>query len=155
MEITLDNLEDGGVVQLLAEHLADMHATSPVESVHALDIEGLKQADISFWCAKKDNEVLGCVALKALNAKHAEIKSMRTADHARNSGVASALLAHIIEVAKTRQYDTLYLETGSMDFFKPARRLYEQFGFGYCEPFADYRPDPNSCFMSLKIAVKA
>jgi putative acetyltransferase len=154
MEIALDTLDDDGVIQLLTEHLADMYATSPADSVHALDTGALKHDSITFWCAKENDKLLGCVALKELDEKSGEIKSMRTAADARNRGVASRLLAHVLEVAQSRQYDTLSLETGSMDFFAPARRLYHKHGFIDCGPFADYQPDPNSCFMSRRILEK-
>lgn len=149
VNIRVDDLRSEGIVQLLRDHMADMHASSPPESIHALDVEALKHPSITFWCLESDAEVLGCVALKELDAQHGEIKSMRTTAAARNRGVASRLLEHLVTEAKTRQYQRLSLETGSQDFFLPARRLYEKYGFGYCEPFADYQPDPNSRFMTL------
>ncbi|EJL6984127.1 GNAT family N-acetyltransferase [Vibrio cholerae] len=151
MEIRVDNLEGTGVLQLLAEHLRDMYATSPAESVHALDVEALKHPSITFWCAEKNGVVQGCIALKELASNHAEIKSMRTATSSRNQGVASQLLSHVVAVAKTRNYEFLSLETGSMDYFLAARKLYEKHGFIYCGPFGDYQPDPNSCFMTRKL----
>ncbi|MBH9742225.1 GNAT family N-acetyltransferase [Vibrio navarrensis] len=151
MEIRVDNLEGTGVLQLLEEHLRDMYATSPAESVHALDVEALKHPSITFWCAEKNGVVQGCIALKELASNHAEIKSMRTATSSRNQGVASQLLSHVVGVAKTRNYEFLSLETGSMDYFLAARKLYEKHGFIYCGPFGDYQPDPNSCFMTRKL----
>ncbi|AYC06880.1 MULTISPECIES: GNAT family N-acetyltransferase [Vibrio] len=151
MEIRVDNLEGTGVLQLLEEHLRDMYATSPAESVHALDVEALKHPSITFWCAEKNGVVQGCIALKELASNHAEIKSMRTATSSRNQGVASQLLSHVVAVAKTRNYEFLSLETGSMDYFLAARKLYEKHGFIYCGPFGDYQPDPNSCFMTRKL----
>jgi len=154
IQIKIDNLETDGVIQLLEEHLADMHATSPPESIHALDIDSLKHTSITFWRAEKNEKVLGCVAIKELNSKHGEIKSMRTATAARNQGVASLLLSHVLKVAESRNYQKLSLETGSMDYFKPARTLYEKHGFTYCQPFGDYKPDPNSCFMTRRLTAK-
>ncbi|ENM3919078.1 GNAT family N-acetyltransferase [Vibrio cholerae] len=151
MEIRVDNLEGTGVLQLLEEHLRDMYATSPAESVHALDVEALKHPSITFWCAEKNGVVQGCIALKELASNHAEIKSMRTATSSRNQGVASQLLSHVVAVAKTRNYEFLSLETGSMDYFLAARKLYEKHCFIYCSPFGDYQPDPNSCFMTRKL----
>lgn len=147
LTISLDNLESGTVLTLLEEHLADMYATSPAESVHALDPESLKDKSISFWSAEVDGVVMGCIALKELDQDHAEVKSMRTRENARNKGIASQLLEHVLMVAQEREYKKLSLETGSMDFFKPARNLYIKYGFTYCEPFADYTLDPNSVFM--------
>ncbi|MGB1973892.1 MAG: GNAT family N-acetyltransferase [Vibrio toranzoniae] len=151
MEIKIDDLSGGEVIELLEEHLADMYATSPPESVHALDIKALKSPEITFFSAWKDNQLLGCVAIKELDHSHAELKSMRTSQFARQSGVASKLLQHALDTATIRQYQRISLETGSEAYFKPARRLYEKFGFDYCEPFADYRLDPNSHFMSIEV----
>ncbi|CCN71943.1 GNAT family N-acetyltransferase [Vibrio nigripulchritudo] len=151
MEIKIDLLDGQEIVALLNEHLEDMYATSPPESVHALDLDALKKPDITFWSAWDEGELLGCAALKQLDDNHAEIKSMRTARTARNRGVASQLLKHVLNVAKERNYSRLSLETGSMEFFKPARTLYEKHGFEYCPPFADYQPDPNSEFMTKKL----
>ncbi|MDA0145849.1 GNAT family N-acetyltransferase [Vibrio toranzoniae] len=151
MEIKIDDLSGGEVIELLEEHLADMYATSPPESVHALDIKALKSPEITFFSAWKDNQLLGCVAIKELDHSHAELKSMRTSQFARQSGVASKLLQHALDTAIIRQYQRISLETGSEAYFKPARRLYEKFGFDYCEPFADYRLDPNSHFMSIEV----
>ncbi|MFT2110822.1 GNAT family N-acetyltransferase [Marinomonas sp. 2405UD68-3] len=147
LTISLDHLESGAVLPLLEAHLKDMYATSPAESVHALDPESLKQPSISFWSANEGGEVIGCVALKELDCNHAEVKSMRTSEAARNKGVASQLLTHVLSIAKERGYKKLSLETGSMAFFIPARKLYEKYGFTYCGPFSDYTLDPNSVFM--------
>ncbi|MGF1753445.1 GNAT family N-acetyltransferase [Vibrio makurazakiensis] len=149
MDIKIDDLEGRGVVQLLEDHLADMFATSPAESVHALDIDALKHESITFWSASDGLQVLGCVAIKELNESHGEIKSMRTSEAARNRGVGTQLLKHILQVAKQRNYQKLSLETGSMDYFKPARSLYEKHGFRYCVPFSDYQLDPHSQFMTI------
>ncbi|GGP43482.1 N-acetyltransferase [Shewanella algicola] len=151
MNIVEDDLQDAGVIELLQAHLADMYATSPAESVHALDIDALTHPSMTFWCAKLQGEVLGCVAIKQLNETHGEIKSMRTSAASRNQGVATALLLHLLNEAKRRGYQQLSLETGSMDFFAPARRLYQRHGFDYCGPFADYQADPNSLFMTRLI----
>ncbi|MEZ9445208.1 GNAT family N-acetyltransferase [Vibrio sp. 10N.222.54.F12] len=151
MEIKIDDLSGGEVIELLEEHLADMYATSPVESVHALDLEGLKSPEITFFSAWKYSQLLGCVAIKELDTQHAELKSMRTSQFARKSGVASKLLQHVLDTATARQYRRISLETGSEDYFKPARNLYQKFGFGYCEPFANYVLDPHSHFMSFEL----
>ena len=151
MEIKIDDLSGGEVIGLLEEHLADMYATSPPESVHALDLDGLKSPEITFFSAWKGSQLLGCVAIKELDTQHAELKSMRTTQFARNSGVASQLLQHVLNTASARQYRKISLETGSEDYFKPARNLYEKFGFGYCEPFADYELDLYSQFMSIEL----
>jgi len=151
MEIRVDDLNGDQVKALIAEHLMGMAADSPPESIHALNLDGLKKPEITFWCAWDGEELLGCGAIKELNAEHAELKSMRTAAAHLRKGVARRILAHIIEEATSRGYQRISLETGSMDSFIPARKLYEDFGFAYCEPFADYILDPNSTFMTKVI----
>ncbi|HCM0913658.1 TPA: GNAT family N-acetyltransferase [Vibrio parahaemolyticus] len=151
MRIEIDDLERPQVLALLEEHLQDMYATSPPESVHALDVSKLKLPSITFWTGWDGEQLLGCVAMSQLEYGHAELKSMRTTPSARKQGVASRLLNHVIEQAKHQGIQRLSLETGSMAFFEPAHRLYEKHGFVYCEPFGDYQPDPNSRFMTLAL----
>jgi putative acetyltransferase len=151
MDIKIDDLLGGEVIALLEEHLADMYATSPAESVHALDVESLKSPEITFFSGWADGQLMGCVAIKELDGAHVELKSMRTSSHARHSGVGSELLAHVLKVAKSRGYSQVSLETGAEDYFTAARNLYEKFAFDYCDPFSDYQPDPNSRFMTLNI----
>jgi len=153
MDIKIDNLQGSEIAELLSEHLRDMYLTSPPESVHALDLERLRKSDITFWTIWQDNNLAGCGALKQLDIHHAEIKSMRTSLSFRRKGVATKLLAYIIAEAKQRNYLVLSLETGPMEYFSPARKLYESFGFEYCAPFADYVEDPNSVFMSKRLSV--
>ncbi|WP_110505653.1 GNAT family N-acetyltransferase [Paenarthrobacter nicotinovorans] len=139
---------------LLSEHLADMFATSPAESVHALDHSALSHESITFWTAREDGVLLGCGALKALSAGRAEIKSMRTTAQARGRGVATRLLEHIVAEAGRRGFELLSLETGTEDYFAPARRLYARHGFTECPPFGDYALDPHSVFMELPVSPK-
>lgn len=148
MQIRLDDLSGAEVQDLLQEHLRNMSQLSPPESVHALDIDALRRPEITFWTMWSNDQLLGCGALKALDARHGEVKSMRTSSAHRRKGIARAMLAHIIAAARERSYVRLSLETGSMPAFEPARRLYESFGFTYCPPFADYVEDPNSVFMT-------
>lgn len=148
MQIRLDDLAGPEVRALLAEHLRSMRSISPPESVHALDLDGLRAPDVTFWTAWSGTRLLGCGALKELDRGHGEVKSMRTAAAHRGSGVARALLAHIVAEARCRGYARLSLETGSQHAFAPARRLYEGAGFSYCPPFAAYVEDPNSVFMT-------
>ncbi len=151
MEIIIDDLNGPEIRALLQEHLDSMKLYSPPESIHALDIEALRKPDITFWTAWEDGELLGCGALKELDAQHGEIKSMRTAARHRRQGVAKTLLTHILEEARRRGYTRLSLETGSNAAFAPARSLYAAMGFTYCEPFADYRLDPYSVFMTREL----
>lgn len=148
MLIQIDDLAGSEIRTLLEEHLRNMYELSPPESVHALDLAALRSSEITFWTAWSQGELLGCGALKALDPTHGEVKSMRTALARRRTGVGRAMLEHIIAEARSRSYARLSLETGSMEAFAPARRLYESFGFTYCAPFADYTEDPNSVFMT-------
>ena len=151
MEIRVDDLSGPEVHELLREHLRNMHLHSPPESVHALDLEGLRRPEITFWTVWAGEELLGCGALKELDPAHAEIKSMRTAAAHLRKGVAARLLRHILGEAARRGYSRLSLETGSAEAFWPARRLYERFGFEYCGPFEGYREDPYSVFMTREL----
>ncbi len=152
MQILLDDPTRSDVAALLEEHLADMYATSPPESVHALDPASLTGSDISFWTLREDGAVLGCTALKQLGPGHGEIKSMRTATAARRRGVAARLLDHVLAEARAAGYGRLSLETGPQHFFAPARSLYASRGFAECGPFGSYALDPNSVFMTLDLA---
>ena len=151
MKIIVDDPGRGPVRELLEAHLAGMHDNTPPESVHALDIEGLRAVEITFWTVWDGDELLGCGALKQLDDTHAEIKSMRTADEHLGKGVASRLMDKVLEVARERGYRRLSLETGSGGPFEAAHRLYEKYGFEFCGPFADYGPDPFSRFMTLTL----
>ena len=151
MEIRIDDLRGAEIARLLEQHLQDMRRVSPPESVHALDLEGLRVPEITFWTVWDGTALAGCGALKELDPNHGEIKSMRTAPEFRNQGVASLMLRHLIEEARNRRYSRLSLETGSMAFFEPARRLYSRFGFELCGPFSDYTNDPNSVFMTKQL----
>ncbi|WP_028046265.1 GNAT family N-acetyltransferase [Cellulomonas sp. URHE0023] len=152
MTIHQDDPHRPDVLDLLGEHLTDMFAESPAESVHALDPTALTRPGITFWTARRDDgSLLGCVALKELGPADGELKSMRTATHARGQGVGAALLARVVAEASDRGYRTLHLETGTQDYFAPARRLYERAGFVACPPFADYRTDPYSAFYRLTL----
>ena len=154
IRIATDDPARPDVHQLLSEHLADMFATSPAESVHALDHSALSHESITFWTAREDGVLLGCGALKLLSAGHAEIKSMRTTASARGRGVATLMLEHIMAEAGRLGYERVSLETGTEDYFAPARRLYARHGFTECPPFGDYTLDPNSVFMELTISPK-
>jgi putative acetyltransferase len=149
--IRIDDLHGPEIRALLEEHLRHMHELSPPESVHALDLDALRRPEITFWTAWSQRELLGCGALRQLAPAHGEIKSMRTRSARRRQGVGRAMLAHIVEQARSRGYARLSLETGSMDAFAPARGLYESFGFVACAPFGDYVEDPNSVFMTRSL----
>ncbi len=151
MHIEVDDLTRPEIHALLNEHLANMHELSPRESVHALDLERLRQPGITFWTAWDGALLLGCGALKELDPTHGEVKSMRTPAALRRRGAGRALLAHIVAEARARGYARLSLETGSVSAFVPAQKLYESFGFARCGPFEGYVADPHSVFMTLRL----
>lgn len=151
MRIEIDDPARPDVRALLEEHLRDMYALSPPESVHALDVDGLKRPEVTFWTVRNGDLLLGCGALKELDPTHGEIKSMRTPATLRRMGAGRALLAHLVAEARRRGYRRLSLETGSMVTFAAAQRLYESVGFVPCEPFGEYRSDPYSLFMTLSL----
>lgn len=152
LHIRLDDLRDPRIAAFLEEHLADMRRVSPPESVHALDLDGLRRPEIRFWSAwtadAAGEALAGTVALKRLDDGHAELKSMRTAVHLRGQGIAARLLAHALAEARVAGHTRMSLETGSQPFFAPARALYARHGFKACAPFSDYTNDPASHFMT-------
>ncbi|WP_166847671.1 GNAT family N-acetyltransferase [Isoptericola sp. BMS4] len=151
MIVAPDSPARADVRALLTEHLADMFATSPPESVHALDDTRLAAPGITFVTAREDGTLLGAGALAEAGPGLGELKSMRTARAARGRGVATAVLAHLLDLATERGYARVSLETGSQEFFAPARRLYARHGFTECGPFGGYVADPHSVFMTLPL----
>lgn len=149
LRIRADDLRGPQIAALLQAHLDNSRLWSPPASIHALDLDALRVPQITMWTAWDGDELLGCGALKELDAHHGEVKSMHTARAHRRRGVAAALLDHIVGVARSRGYRRLSLETGSVDAFAPARALYAQYGFRDTGPFAGYRLDPYGCFMTL------
>lgn len=147
--IEVDDLSRPEVGALLDEHLVDMYATSPAESVHALDLSKLRGPDMRVWTAWEFDTLLGIAALKTLTMDHGELKSMRTSACARGRGVASGLLDHVLSQARRLGFERVSLETGTQDYFAAARRLYVRHGFVDVPPFGDYAVDPSSTFYSL------
>lgn len=151
MHIKVGKLRHEEVISLLQEHHEDMLSHSPPESVHALDLTALEQPEITFWSLWINENLAGIGALKELDKKHGEIKSMRTSRKFLRKGIARKMLEHIIKQAIIRSYKKLRLETGTMNSFIPAQKLYQEFDFDVCEPFGDYQDDPYSMFMSKNI----
>jgi len=151
MEIRVDDLTGPQIVALLQEHRRSMFQHSPPESVHALDLDGLRRPEVTLWSVWRSGELLGCGALKELDRAHGEIKSMRTAAAHLRTGVATRLMHHMLDEARRRRYRRLSLETGSAPAFAPARTLYARFGFSSCGPFGDYVDDPHSVFMTREL----
>jgi putative acetyltransferase len=151
IRIVQGDFNDPRVADLLRIHLTTARAQTAQGSAHALDVAGLQSPDITFWAMWQDETLLGVGALKRLSADRGEVKSMHTAESVRRKGAGSALLRHIIAAARVRRMSRLSLETGSWDYFRPARAFYARHGFVECPPFADYAPDPNRVFMSLEL----
>lgn len=151
MRIVVDDLSGPEIAGFLREHVEEMRAVTPPGSKHALDLEGLRKPEVTFWSVLDGDTVVGCGAIKELDPGHAEIKSMRTAPSHKRRSIASMMLEHIMTHARARGYTRLSLETGSFEFFTPARGLYAKYGFEYCGPFGDYLEDPNSVFMTREL----
>ena len=146
------NFENAEVNKMLINHFIELRSVSPEGSAHVLDIEGLKESSIKFWSLWENQELMGCGALKFLDKKHGEFKSIRVKDEFRKKGNGLIIIKHLIEEAKKLDIQKLSLETGSGIFFEPARKLFTICGFKPCDPFAHYKDDPNSCYMSKLIS---
>ncbi|MBA3068404.1 MAG: GNAT family N-acetyltransferase [Hyphomonas sp.] len=151
LEIRPDDLSNPEMADLIGVHARTMLAASPPESCHFLPIDGLRQPSVTVWSLWDDGALAGCGALKDLGDGTGEIKSMHTREARRGSGLGRRMLEHILAEARRRGYAALFLETGSMDAFIPARRLYEAYGFAERGPFGDYIDDPHSLFMALAL----
>ena len=146
------NFDNSEVLELLNKHFIELRSVSPEESAHVLDIEGLKDQNIKFWSLWEDNLLMGCGALKFLNKEHGEFKSIRVEDRFRKKDNGIKILKHLIFEAKKLNIKRISVETGTGDFFTPARKLFNKCGFKLCKPFAHYKEDPNSCYMSMRIS---
>ena len=149
IEGNFDNFE---VLELLNKHFIELRSVSPEGSAHVLDIEGLKDQNIKFWSLWQGNLLMGCGALKFLNKTHGEFKSIRVEDRFRKKDNGIKILKHLIFEAKKLNIKRISVETGTGDFFTPARKLFNKCGFKLCKPFANYKEDPNSCYMSMLIS---
>jgi putative acetyltransferase len=149
--ISTDDPRADDLRELLERHLAFARATTAPEDVYALDVNGLVDPAVTFFSYRVEGRPLGVAALKRIDDEHAEIKSMHTAEEARGQGVARALVDHLIAVARERGYRRVSIETGSGPAFAPARALYASANFQLCEAFGEYRPSPNSAYMTLVV----
>ena len=145
------NFDNPEVNQLLKKHFIELRSVSPEGSTHVLDIKGLKDKSIKFWSIYEDDELIGCGALKFLDPKHGEFKSIRVADSFRNKGNGKKIIKVLIQKSRQLNIQKISVETGSGEFFLPARKLFKNLGFKECKPFSHYVEDPNSCYMSLNI----
>ena len=150
MTVSIDraDFDDAGLATFLHDHLAELAPTAPAESRHALDLARLRAPEVRLWVATEGPEVVGTAALATVEPRHEELKSMRTSPHRRGQGIASHLLDHLVRDAGARGIRRISLETGSADFFAPARALYAGAGFHRCDPFGHYGADPHSVFMT-------
>ena len=146
-----NNFDHPEVNDLLIKHFIELRSVSPEGSAHVLDIPGLKVSSIKFWSLWEENQLIGCGALKFLDETHGEFKSIRVADKFRGKGTGEKIISHLIVEAKKISIKKLSVETGTGEFFSPARKLFQKFGFKKCEPFAHYKEDPNSCYFDLEI----
>ncbi len=158
LHIRRDDLSDPRIADFLEEHLKDMRATSPPESVHVLDLCKLRGPSVHFWSAwlpaqsgALDGTLIGTAAIKRLGADHAELKSMRTSAAFRGKGIAKQVLLHILEQARALGFQRLSLETGTQPFFAPAHHLYLAQGFEPCGPFGSYTLDPHSRYFTMAL----
>ncbi len=151
MEIRVDDLRGPEIKALLEAHLDLMRSITPPESVHALDLDALRKPEITFWTIWDSDDLVGCGALKELDATHGEIKSMHTVSALRGRGIARLLMEHILKIAQERGYRRLSLETGGTEHFIAARTLYERFGFTSTGPFGEYTLDPHSAYMTREL----
>ena len=145
------NFENSEVNELLNKHFIELRSVSPEGSAHVLDITGLKDQSIKFWSLWDNNHLIGCGALKFIGQNHGEFKSIRVSDDFRNKGIGNKIISHLIIQAKKLGIKKLSIETGSGNFFLPARKLFEHFKFTKCKPFAHYKEDPNSCYYTLDL----
>ena len=145
------NFDNSEVNELLLYHFKELRSVSPEGSTHVLDIPGLKDPSIKFWSIWEDSKLVGCGAIKLFDQKHGEFKSIRVTNEFRKKGYGEKILKHLLIKAKNLNLRKLSIETGSGEFFKPARELFQKIGFKKCPPFAHYKEDANSCYMNLDI----
>ena len=145
------NFDNSEVNELLLNHFKELRTVSPEGSTLVLDIPGLKDPSIKFWSIWEDSKLVGCGAIKLFDQKHGEFKSIRVTNEFRKKGYGEKILKHLLIKAKNLNLKKLSIETGSGEFFKPARELFQKIGFKKCPPFAHYKEDPNSCYMNLDI----
>ena len=146
-----NNFEDPKVNELLNKHFIELRSVSPKGSTHVLDIPGLKIPSIKFWSLWENNNLVGCGALKFLEDNHGEFKSIRISDKYRNKGLGKKIIDYLIEEAIKLNIKKISVETGTGNFFEPARKLFKKCGFKPCDPFAHYKEDPNSCYFTIDL----
>ena len=151
MKAIQNNFEDKKVNELLKKHFIELRSVSPAGSTHVLDIDGLKNETIKFWSIWDDENLIGCGAIKTLNKYDGEFKSIRVHDEFRGKGFGKKIISILISKSKEARLENVFIETGSGEFFEPARKLFKSCGFEECDPFGHYKNDPNSCYMKIKV----
>ena len=146
------NFDNPEVNELLTKHFIELRAASPKGSTHVLDIPGLKVSSIKFWSLWEDENLMGCGALKFLNEDHGEFKSIRVHDNFRNKGNGTKIMKYLIDKAKKLKIKRISIETGAGKFFEPARKLFKKCDFELCKPFAHYKTDENSIYLTKLIS---
>jgi putative acetyltransferase len=145
------NFDNSEVHEFLIKHFIELRSVSPEGSAHVLDITGLQDSSIKFWSLWEESDLMGSGALKFLDKDHGEFKSIRVSDRFRNKGNGRKIINHLINEAKKLNIKRLSLETGSGEFFMPARELFVKCGFKICKPFSHYKDDINSVYFSMLI----
>ena len=145
------NFDNPEVNKLLTKHFIELKAASPDGSAHVLDIPGLKDSSIKFWSLWENSRIFGCGALKLLGKDHGEFKSIRIHDNFKNQGKGIKVIKHLIDEAKKLKIKRISLETGASKFFDPARKLFKKCDFTPCKPFAHYKEDVNSIYLTKLI----
>jgi len=146
-----NNFDNPQVNELLRIHFIELRSVSPEGSSHVLDVQGLRVPSIKFWSLWENNDLIGCGALKTLSEEHGEFKSIRIHDNFRKLGKGINVINHLINEARKLKIKRLSIETGAGDFFIPARKLFKKTGFTLCEPFAHYKEDINSVYLTMLI----
>ena len=151
LKIIEGNFDHPEVNKLLKNHFIELRAASPEGSAHVLDIPGLKDSSIKFWSLWENDRIFGCGALKLLGKDHGEFKSIRIHDNFKNQGNGIKVIKHLIDEAKKLKIKRISLETGAGKFFYPARKLFKKCDFTPCKPFAHYKEDVNSIYLTKLI----
>ena len=146
------NFDHPEVNKLLIKHFIELKAASPEGSAHVLDIPGLKTSSIKFWSLWENDKLLGCGALKFLDENHGEFKSIRVHEKFRNKGNGMKIINHLIDEALKLKIKRLSIETGAGKFFEPARKLFKNCDFKPCKPFAHYKDDKNTIYLTKLIS---
>ena len=145
------NFDHPEVNDLLTKHFIELRAASPEGSAHVLDIPGLRVPSIKFWSLWENKKLFGCGALKFLSKEHGEFKSIRVHENFKNQGNGIKIIQHLVSEAKKLQIKRVSIETGAGSFFNPARKLFRNCNFEPCEPFAHYKKDINSIYLTKQI----